>query len=147
MVAMQNILERGIIHTSSASITWTELPMQSPLLHSILRTLDQWLASLVNHIENKKGPPPEYIPGCFAESQVTGPAILKYRGLLETHNTPFAYVVLPMVFCFTSLYRWREWFDNDCRISFLLNIFRFSISKKFARVVFSSIYVDILYTT
>ncbi|XP_069954424.1 dmX-like protein 2 isoform X5 [Cherax quadricarinatus] len=66
-----------------------ELPMQSPLLHSILRTLDQWLDALVTHIESKKGPPPEYIPGCFAESQVVGPAILKYRGLLETHNTPF----------------------------------------------------------
>nr|XP_027212864.1 dmX-like protein 1 [Penaeus vannamei] len=74
-----------------AGVELQELPMQSPLLHSILRTLDQWLASLVNHIENKKGPPPEYIPGCFAESQVTGPAILKYRGLLETHNTPFAH--------------------------------------------------------
>ncbi|XP_042889042.1 dmX-like protein 2 isoform X6 [Penaeus japonicus] len=74
-----------------AGVELQELPMQSPLLHSILRTLDQWLACLVNHIENKKGPPPEYIPGCFAESQVTGPAILKYRGLLETHNTPFAH--------------------------------------------------------
>ncbi|XP_071522289.1 dmX-like protein 2 [Panulirus ornatus] len=73
-----------------AGVEFLELPMQSPLLHSILRTLDQWLAALVTHIESKKGPPPEYIPGCFAETQVVGPAILKYRGLLETHNTPFA---------------------------------------------------------
>ncbi|KAG0712234.1 DmX-like protein 1 [Chionoecetes opilio] len=65
--------------------------MQSPLLHSLLRTVDQWIDSLVLHIEGKKGPPPEYIPGCFAESQVVGPAILKYRALLETHNTPFAH--------------------------------------------------------
>nr|XP_045610736.1 dmX-like protein 2 [Procambarus clarkii] len=72
-----------------AGVELLELPMQSPLLHSILRSLDQWLAALVTHIESKKGPPPEYIPGCFAESQVVGPAILKYRGLLETHNTPF----------------------------------------------------------
>ncbi|KAG0712235.1 DmX-like protein 2 [Chionoecetes opilio] len=53
-----------------AGVEMTELPMQSPLLHSLLRTVDQWIDSLVLHIEGKKGPPPEYIPGCFAESQV-----------------------------------------------------------------------------
>ena len=56
----------------------------------MLSTLEGWHTGLVYHLEKKKGPPPEYIPGCFAESSVSGPAILKYRGLLETHNTPFA---------------------------------------------------------
>ncbi|KAK8379722.1 hypothetical protein O3P69_019607 [Scylla paramamosain] len=74
-----------------AGVEMMELPMQSPLLHSILRAVDQWIDSLVQHIEGKRGPPPEYIPGCFAETQVVGPAILKYRALLETHNTPFAH--------------------------------------------------------
>ena len=67
-----------------------ELAVQSPLLHSMLRTLDGWYTGLESYIEKKKGPPPEYIPGCFADSNTTGPAILKYRGLLEMHNTPFA---------------------------------------------------------
>lgn len=70
----------------------SELPMLSPLLHSVLRTLDLWVGGLVAHLESKRGPPPEYIPGCFAESNVPGPPIHKYRALLETHNTPFAWV-------------------------------------------------------
>ncbi|XP_050731976.1 dmX-like protein 2 isoform X2 [Eriocheir sinensis] len=74
-----------------AGVEMMELPMQSPLLHSILRALDHWIDALVSHLESKRGPPPEYIPGCFAETQVMGPAILKYRALLETHNTPFAH--------------------------------------------------------
>ncbi|CAL4091893.1 unnamed protein product, partial [Meganyctiphanes norvegica] len=56
----------------------------------MLRTMEYWLKSLVDQIESQKGPPPEYIPGCFADTYATGPAILKYRGLLEKHNTPFA---------------------------------------------------------
>ncbi|XP_076053753.1 rabconnectin-3 alpha isoform X2 [Oratosquilla oratoria] len=72
-----------------AGVELQELPMQSPLLHSILRVLDSWVASMVAHLEGKKGPPPEYIPGCFADAMASGPAILKYRGILEKHNTPF----------------------------------------------------------
>ncbi|KAK3861276.1 hypothetical protein Pcinc_032726 [Petrolisthes cinctipes] len=82
---------RGVVtrFLQVAGVDLLELPMQSPLLHSVLRTLDLWVGNLVNHLERKRGPPPEYIPGCFAESQVVGPPIHKYRALLETHNTPF----------------------------------------------------------
>lgn len=66
-----------------------ELAVQSPLLHSALHSLGVWVNGLVAHIEEKKGPPPEYIPGCFAQVTATGPAITKYKALLETHNTPF----------------------------------------------------------
>ncbi|KAL7632237.1 UNVERIFIED_CONTAM: hypothetical protein RMT77_017453 [Armadillidium vulgare] len=73
-----------------AEVDLQELAVQSPLLYSVLHTLEIWINSLVSYLEEKKGPPPEYIPGCFAQSSVNGPAILKYKALLETHNTPFA---------------------------------------------------------
>lgn len=38
-----------------------------------------------------RGPAPlDFIPGCFIESDVKGPAIHKYRSLLERSNTPFS---------------------------------------------------------
>lgn len=38
-----------------------------------------------------RGPAPiDFIPGCFIESDMKGPAIHKYRSLLEKHNTPFS---------------------------------------------------------
>lgn len=38
-----------------------------------------------------RGPVPiDFIPGCFIESDAKGPAIHKYRSLLEKHNTPFS---------------------------------------------------------
>lgn len=38
-----------------------------------------------------RGPAPlDFIPGCFIESDAKGPAIHKYRSLLEKSNTPFS---------------------------------------------------------
>lgn len=38
-----------------------------------------------------RGPAPiDFIPGCFIESDVKGPAIHKYRSLLDKQNTPFS---------------------------------------------------------
>lgn len=38
-----------------------------------------------------RGPVPiDFIPGCFIETDAKGPAIHKYRSLLEKHNTPFS---------------------------------------------------------
>lgn len=38
-----------------------------------------------------RGPAPiDFIPGCFIETDVKGPAIHKYRSLLEKQNTPFS---------------------------------------------------------
>ena len=67
-----------------------ELVQASPLLYSILQTLGVWEKSLTTHLEKLKGPPPEYIPGCFAQASAPGPPMAKYKALLETHNTPFA---------------------------------------------------------
>ena len=68
-----------------------ELAVQSPLLHSALVTLGAWGSELTADIEALHGPPPEYIPGCFAQAAAPGgQALSKYRALLEMHNTPFA---------------------------------------------------------
>lgn len=38
-----------------------------------------------------RGPAPlDFIPGCFIETEAKGPAIHKYRSLLEKANTPFS---------------------------------------------------------
>ncbi|XP_018017231.1 dmX-like protein 2 isoform X2 [Hyalella azteca] len=76
---------------SVPQIDFPELAVQSPLLHGVLYTLHSWTKDLTAELEELQGPPPEYIPGCFAQSVQPGaPAISKYRGLRETHNTPFA---------------------------------------------------------
>ncbi|XP_018327674.1 dmX-like protein 2 isoform X2 [Agrilus planipennis] len=70
-----------------AGLESSELPVASPLIHSTLRRLTYWQESLKAELDSRQ-PPPEYIPGCFAE-HTTGPLIHKYRQLLEPQNTPF----------------------------------------------------------
>lgn len=76
-----------------AGIDMQELPVASPLIHGILRTLSAW-QDLVREELAQRGPaPPNYIPGCFVETEAKGPAIHKYRSLLEKQNTPFSPVL------------------------------------------------------
>uniref|UniRef100_A0A182VT50 RAVE complex protein Rav1 C-terminal domain-containing protein n=1 Tax=Anopheles minimus TaxID=112268 RepID=A0A182VT50_9DIPT len=63
-----------------AGIEMQELPVSSPLVHGILRTLSSWQDLLKEELENR----------CFIESEAKGPAIHKYRSLLERSNTPFS---------------------------------------------------------
>ncbi|XP_022241502.1 dmX-like protein 2 isoform X2 [Limulus polyphemus] len=72
-----------------AGIDLQELPVSSPMIHSILKTLELWLYQLKTHMESYHSPPPNYLPGCFVESIQSGPAIHKYKALHELHNTPF----------------------------------------------------------
>ena len=67
----------------------TELPVCSPLLQSILHTLDKWDMLLQQRLELFAGPPSDYIPGCFVDTAAEGPTIDKYRAMLEVINTPF----------------------------------------------------------
>lgn len=60
-----------------AGLELSELPVASPLIHSILRRLNKWQDTLKKEIDNRQSPP-EYIPGCFVET-TTGPPIHKYR--------------------------------------------------------------------
>lgn len=65
------------------------MPVASPLVHAILRSLAKWQDILSDDVEMKGPVPHDFIPGIFVESEATGPAIHKYRTLLEKQNTPF----------------------------------------------------------
>ncbi|KAL3276721.1 hypothetical protein HHI36_012090 [Cryptolaemus montrouzieri] len=71
-----------------AGIETSELPVASPLIHSCLRRLSNWQENLKRELDSRQTPI-EYIPGCFVEN-THGPAIQKYRQLLEPQNTPFS---------------------------------------------------------
>ncbi|KFB47233.1 AGAP010490-PA-like protein [Anopheles sinensis] len=73
-----------------AGIEMQELPVCSPLVHGILRSLSSWQDLLKEELENRGPASVDYIPGCFVESEAKGPAIHKYRSLLERSNTPFS---------------------------------------------------------
>ncbi|EAT41943.1 AAEL006472-PA, partial [Aedes aegypti] len=73
-----------------AGIEMQELPVCSPLIHGILRSLSSWQDLLKEELENRGPASVDYIPGCFVESEAKGPAIHKYRSLLEKSNTPFS---------------------------------------------------------
>ncbi|XP_073977920.1 rabconnectin-3 alpha isoform X3 [Rhodnius prolixus] len=76
-----------------AGIEIQELPVCSPLIHGVMRVISQWQEILKDDLDVRGPPPPRYIPGCYVEpslpGQSTGPAILKYRTILEKGNTPF----------------------------------------------------------
>ncbi|KAL0271823.1 UNVERIFIED_CONTAM: hypothetical protein PYX00_008798 [Menopon gallinae] len=74
---------------SVAGIEMQELPVCSPLIHGVLRGLAHWQDCLKEDLESRGPAPVDYIPGCYVESTDTGPAIHKYRSLLEKSNTPF----------------------------------------------------------
>ncbi|XP_055842018.1 dmX-like protein 2 isoform X1 [Episyrphus balteatus] len=72
-----------------AGIENQELPVASPLTHEVLRNLNHWQEIVTEELLAKGPAPADYIPGCFVENEAKGPAIHKYRSLLEKHNTPF----------------------------------------------------------
>lgn len=72
-----------------AGIELQELPVCSPLIHGVLRSVNQWVDSLRDELETRGPAAIDYIPGCYVESSATGPAIHKYRSLLDKSNTPF----------------------------------------------------------
>lgn len=55
-----------------------------------MRTLAIWQDILKDNLESRPSPSVDYIPGCFVETEIKGPAIHKYRSLLEKNNTPFS---------------------------------------------------------
>jgi len=81
---------QSLRHTNMLSIpVSTELPVCSPLIHCTLRIVSQWQDMLNEELDSRRPPPADYIPGCFVETNAAGPAIHKYRSLLEKCNTPF----------------------------------------------------------
>ncbi|GAB6032390.1 hypothetical protein CHUAL_011029 [Chamberlinius hualienensis] len=77
------------IFLNVAGLELQELPVASPLIHSVLRVLDHWLINLKDSLDKFGGPPLDFIPGCIVEKISTGPAIQKYRSILDSRNTPF----------------------------------------------------------
>lgn len=75
---------------TNMSITFSELPVASPLTHGVLRTLNRWQELLKEELAVRGPASLDFIPGCFVESDAKGPAIHKYRSLLEKGNTPFS---------------------------------------------------------
>lgn len=85
----QNQLQEFI---NVAGIEVQELPVASPLIHGTIRVLSKWQEMMREDVESKGPASTDFIPGCFVESEAKGPAIHKYRSLLEKHNTPFSTV-------------------------------------------------------
>lgn len=73
-----------------AGLELQELPVCSPLIHGTLRSLAIWQDLLKEELENRGPASADFIPGCFVEDDTKGPALNKYRTLLEKNNTPFS---------------------------------------------------------
>lgn len=85
----------GITTTKNnvCKLLFAELPVASPLIHGVMRVVQHWTDIVKEDVESRGPPPPRYIPGCYVEplplGQNPGPAIHKYRTILERGNTPF----------------------------------------------------------
>ncbi|XP_061623671.1 dmX-like protein 1 isoform X3 [Phyllopteryx taeniolatus] len=67
-----------------------DLPVGSPLCHSVLKTLQRWEQVLQKRLEIFGGPTSKYISTHFQEEAITtGPALLRHKALFEPSNTPF----------------------------------------------------------
>ncbi|KAM6954473.1 dmX-like protein 1 [Aplochiton taeniatus] len=67
-----------------------DLPVGSPLCHSVLKTLQRWEQVLLKRLEIFGGPPSKYISTLPQdEGSSLGPAILRHKALFEPSNSPF----------------------------------------------------------
>lgn len=67
-----------------------DLPTTSSFIHSILKTLKRWQYSLQFYMNEFTNMPDRFLPNMYVDGEKTsGPAIQKYKALLETNNTPF----------------------------------------------------------
>ncbi|ESO86706.1 hypothetical protein LOTGIDRAFT_235301 [Lottia gigantea] len=69
-------------------IELAELPNCSPLLHALMKMLEQWDEMLYSRLELFACPPESYIPGLHLDV-TTGVPQSKYQALLNPSNTPF----------------------------------------------------------
>ncbi|XP_035825075.1 dmX-like protein 2 [Aplysia californica] len=78
-------------------IELTELPNVSPLLHSVMRVLEQWEELLQIRLDMFSGAPDNYIPG-LGLSLTAGQPRSKLQALLVPENSPFlsAQATLPI---------------------------------------------------
>lgn len=74
-----------------------ELPVCSPLLHAVLKTLEQWMAVLQGKLELFSGPPDDFIANLHIDV-IPGKPHSKFKALLNPSNSPFidAHSTLPI---------------------------------------------------
>jgi hypothetical protein len=90
------VLKLARIHLISflnvAGIELQDLPTTSPLIHAVLKMMHKWQIYMNNYMNEFDSPPQHFLPNSFVETtRQSGPAILKYKALLELNNTPFRY--------------------------------------------------------
>jgi hypothetical protein len=90
------VLKLARIHLISflnvAGIELQDLPTTSPLIHAVLKMMHKWQIYMNNYMNEFHSPPQHFLPNSFVETtRQSGPAILKYKALLELNNTPFRY--------------------------------------------------------
>ena len=66
----------------------TDLPVSSPLLHAMLRVMEQWEDVLLGKLELFAAPPENYIPGIEVDL-IPGVPTTKYKALMKQNNSPF----------------------------------------------------------
>ncbi|XP_048584043.1 dmX-like protein 2 isoform X2 [Nematostella vectensis] len=70
----------------------TDLPSISPQLHSAMKMLELWTQTFLGRLDMYQGPPPDYIsqfPVSCESYPRGGPALLRYKALMDPKNTPF----------------------------------------------------------
>ncbi|KRZ61540.1 DmX-like protein 1 [Trichinella nativa] len=73
-----------------AGIDCSELGSTSPLVYSCLKMLNCWTNILTNQLNNFPGGCPDhFLPSSDLHDLTGGPALHKYRTILEPQNTPF----------------------------------------------------------
>ncbi|KAJ8247851.1 hypothetical protein GJAV_G00251230 [Gymnothorax javanicus] len=71
-------------------LDFPDLPVTSPLVNAVIKTLDNWEQMLLEKMNKFDGPPPNYVNIYPADvSAGGGPAILRHKAMLEPENTPF----------------------------------------------------------
>jgi len=63
-----------------------ELPVCSPLLHLVVKTLDSWEENFQSQLESFDGVPSELSD---SSPHKGGPALLRHKSILEPENSPF----------------------------------------------------------
>ena len=88
-------------------MTFSELPVCSPLMHAVLKTLEQWRDILQGKLELFSGPPEDFIANLHIDV-IPGKPHSKFKALLSPSNSPFMWVLLSSYWCCTdSLIAWH----------------------------------------
>ncbi|RWS14486.1 dmX-like protein 2, partial [Dinothrombium tinctorium] len=74
-----------------AGVELQDLATTCPSIHAVLKVMERWNYAMKLYMESLGGCPPHFLPNTYVETtrQPGGPAILKYKSILELNNTPF----------------------------------------------------------